>query len=121
MKTYYYSTSDSVYDSWSDSDLKKWLVDHNVIKSDAQVTREKMLKMIQSVIPKCLHDAFTDFILGVTTFLRTTPSGVLGPTIKFAVGLLNMVTCAPMLKSSATSLSNWLTRSMYAFSNLGLR
>jgi hypothetical protein len=41
MKTYYYSTSDAVYDSWSDSELKKWLVDHGIVKSDAQVTREK--------------------------------------------------------------------------------
>lgn len=49
MKVYYYSTSDAVYDAWSDSDLKKWLVDHGVVKSDAQITREKMLKMIQSV------------------------------------------------------------------------
>jgi hypothetical protein len=54
MKTYYYSTKDAVYDSWSDSELKKWLVDHGVIKSDAQVSREKMLKMIQSVATNVL-------------------------------------------------------------------
>jgi len=47
MKNYYYSTSETVYDSWSDSELKKWLVDHDVIKSDAKVSRDKMLKMIQ--------------------------------------------------------------------------
>jgi hypothetical protein len=54
MKTYYYSTKNAVYDSWSDSELKKWLVDHGVIKSDAQVSREKMLKMIQSVATNVL-------------------------------------------------------------------
>jgi len=54
MKTYYYSTGETVYDSWSDSELKKWLVDHGVIKSDAKVAREKMLKMIQLVpMKKC--------------------------------------------------------------------
>jgi len=46
MKKYYYGPSDMVWSSWSDSQLKQWLVDHGVIKSDAQASRDKMIKMI---------------------------------------------------------------------------
>jgi hypothetical protein len=56
---------------------------------------------------ECFHDGlliFSCLTLEVITFLRTTPFGVLGPTIRYAAGLLTMVTCAPMLKSSATNL-----------------
>lgn len=65
MKAYYYSTSDTVYDSWSDSDLKRWLVDHDIIKSNAQVTREKMLKMIQSV------STISDYLLILPPYIRS--------------------------------------------------
>lgn len=58
MQKYYYTISDVVYDKWSDSDLKKWLVDHDIVKSDAQITRDKMLKMIQYVKPLCLTKPF---------------------------------------------------------------
>lgn len=106
MKVYYYSTRDAVYDTWSDSDLKKWLVDHGVVKSDARISREKMLKMIQLVA----NDRFRMIVLifvntsGVTTSLRTTRSGALGPIVRFAAGSLNMATCAPTLRSSETNL-----------------
>jgi hypothetical protein len=50
MQKYYYSVSDTVYSTWSDSQLKKWLVDHGIIKSDAQVSRDKMLKLVACVI-----------------------------------------------------------------------
>jgi len=49
MGKYYYTTTESIYDKWSDSELKQWLVDHDVIKSDAQVSRDKMVKLIRSV------------------------------------------------------------------------
>ena len=49
MGKYYYTTTESIYDKWSDSELKEWLVGHDVIKSDAQVSRDKMLKLIRSV------------------------------------------------------------------------
>jgi len=49
MQKYYYTISDAVYDKWSDSDLKKWLIDHGIIKSDAQITRDKMLQLIRFV------------------------------------------------------------------------
>ena len=47
MAHYYYDVNDSVWSTWSDSDLKAWLVSHNVIKSDAQVQREKLVKLIE--------------------------------------------------------------------------
>lgn len=46
MSKYYYGVSDKVWSTWSDSDLKEWLVEHNIIKSNAQVQREKMLKLV---------------------------------------------------------------------------
>lgn len=46
MKKYYFDPSDKVYNAWSDSELKSWLVDHNVIKPEAQVKREKLIKII---------------------------------------------------------------------------
>jgi len=47
MKQYYYGTQDRVWHTWSDSDLRNWLIDQGVIKSDAQVTRDKMLKLVE--------------------------------------------------------------------------
>lgn len=47
MKQYYYDVNDTVYSTWSDSTLKNWLVEQNIIKSDAQLKRDKMLKLVQ--------------------------------------------------------------------------
>lgn len=47
MKTYYYDTNQSIWSTWTDSDMRQWLINNNVIKSDAQVTREKMAKMVE--------------------------------------------------------------------------
>ena len=47
MQTYYYDTNQSIWSTWTDSDMRQWLINNNVIKSDAQVTREKMTKMIE--------------------------------------------------------------------------
>lgn len=47
MSQYYYDINDSVYSTWSDSQLNQWLVQQNIIKSDAQIKRDKMMKLIQ--------------------------------------------------------------------------
>ncbi|KAK7055434.1 hypothetical protein R3P38DRAFT_2847037 [Favolaschia claudopus] len=47
MSQYYYDVNDNVWSTWADSDLKSWLVAHNVIKSDAQIQREKLVKLIE--------------------------------------------------------------------------
>jgi len=102
MEKYYYSTTDTVYSTWSDSDLKQWLVERGIIKSDAQVTREKMVKMVEYVSPTSvfvfLRQTFLtpSFRLGITTSRPKTLSGPPGPTTRFATGSLNMGTCAPM-------------------------
>ena len=46
MKMYYYGPSDMVWATWSDSKLKEWLVEHGVVKSEAQTSRDKMIKMV---------------------------------------------------------------------------
>jgi hypothetical protein len=48
MAHYYYNTKDKIYSSWSDSDLHQWLVSHGVIKSDAQIKRDKLEKLVES-------------------------------------------------------------------------
>jgi hypothetical protein len=50
MQQYYYSSIDTVYSSWSDSQLKQWLVDNGVMKSNAQASRDKMLKLVKYAI-----------------------------------------------------------------------
>lgn len=47
MQDYYYGTNDYVWSSWDDSTIKSWLVEHGVVKSEAEIKREKMLKLIQ--------------------------------------------------------------------------
>ena len=49
MKKYYYNVNDNVWGAWSDSELKAWLVERNIIKSDAQLTRDKLIKLMQYV------------------------------------------------------------------------
>jgi hypothetical protein len=46
MSSYYYDASDTVWKAWGDSELKAWLVDHDVIKSDAQIKREKLMALV---------------------------------------------------------------------------
>lgn len=49
MKQYYYGLSDDVWSTWSDSELKSWLVKHGYVKSNQQINREKMLKLVECV------------------------------------------------------------------------
>lgn len=45
MKHYYYSMADTVFSTWSDSQLAAWLVDHGHAKSGQQLDRAKMLAL----------------------------------------------------------------------------
>ncbi|KAJ7430369.1 hypothetical protein FB451DRAFT_1114072 [Mycena latifolia] len=47
MAQYYYDVNDSVWSTWSDSEIKAWLVSHGIVKSEAQIQREKLVKLIQ--------------------------------------------------------------------------
>ena len=50
MKYYYYTPQQHVWDSWSESQMRQWLIEHDVIKSDAQIKKEKMQKLIAYVL-----------------------------------------------------------------------
>lgn len=47
MKKYYYSLTDKVWHAWSDNELKSWLVEHGLLKSDAQKKRDELVKMVE--------------------------------------------------------------------------
>ncbi|KAK0216105.1 hypothetical protein IW262DRAFT_197006 [Armillaria fumosa] len=57
MSKYYYTSNSYFWDTWSDSDLKAWLVEHNIIKDNAQVKREKMMKLVRDNYSNA-HDSF---------------------------------------------------------------
>ncbi|KAI0063313.1 hypothetical protein BV25DRAFT_1907092 [Artomyces pyxidatus] len=46
MKSYYYDVTQKVWNTWSESDMKNWLVEHNIVKSNAQISREKLQKLV---------------------------------------------------------------------------
>jgi hypothetical protein len=60
MKHYYYGFSDTVWSTWSDSELKSWLVKNGYAKSHQQINREKMVKMVECVSCKSSLDIDTD-------------------------------------------------------------
>ena len=48
MSKYYYDTNNYVWDTWSDSEMRAWLIDNGVIKGDAKtLTRNKMLRLVE--------------------------------------------------------------------------
>jgi len=47
MKHYYYSLTDTVYSTWTTSQLHAWLVSHGYLKANQQLRREKLLAMVQ--------------------------------------------------------------------------
>lgn len=50
MKHYYYNPQEMVWSSWDDSQMKQWLVDHGVVKNNAQVKRDKLEKLLAYVL-----------------------------------------------------------------------
>lgn len=49
MKQYYYGSQDTVWSSWEDSQMKQWLVDHAIVKNNAQIKRGKLEKLLTYV------------------------------------------------------------------------
>jgi len=47
FKKYYYSLTDTVWGTWSDSQLKGWLIKNGYVKSDTQIKRDQMVKMVE--------------------------------------------------------------------------
>jgi len=87
MKKYYYGSSDKVYNAWSDSELKSWLVDHNVIKPEAQVKRDKLVRLVSCVshLPICAQAPPHPYI-AITSVTLATSSGAPGLTPKSVLG-----------------------------------
>lgn len=48
MKHYYYSITDTVYSTWSTTQLHAWLVSHGYLKANQQLRHEKLLAMVQT-------------------------------------------------------------------------
>ena len=87
MKKYYYGSSDKVYHTWSDSELKSWLVDHNVVKSEAQIKRDKLIKMVSYVFFPATYAQTSSHAFSATISVTLeTPSGAPGPTLRSALG-----------------------------------
>lgn len=85
MKKYYYDSSDKVYGVWTDSELKSWLVDHNVIKPEAQVKRDKLIRLVSCVFHTCAQTPSHPSVVITSTALGT-PFGAPGQTLKSAPG-----------------------------------
>lgn len=49
LENFYYTPADRVWSNWSDSELRGWLVDHGYARSDTQIARDKMMKMVEYV------------------------------------------------------------------------
>ena len=43
------SPQQQVWEAWTESELRQWLIDHDVIKSDAQIKKEKLQKLVAYV------------------------------------------------------------------------
>lgn len=86
MKKYYYDSSDKVHNAWSDSELKSWLVDHNVIKPEAQIKRDKLIRLVSCVWSLPITQPPSDLLVVITTVMPETPSGAPGPTPKSVLG-----------------------------------
>src|SRR5882762_8413085 len=107
MKHYYYDVSDNVWSSWSDSELKNWLVKNGYMKSNQQLNREKMIKLVECVsrpAPFTPHNTNYN-LLGTTTPQPPPRSGVPGLTATSATGSSSTATSAPTPKPGVTNLS----------------
>jgi hypothetical protein len=45
LRSYYISANDTFWSSWSDSQIRNWLIDHGYLRSDAQVKRDELVKL----------------------------------------------------------------------------
>lgn len=46
MQRNYYSARDTTYNSWSESQLRKWAISRGLIKSDAKKTKDELTKIV---------------------------------------------------------------------------
>lgn len=106
MQKYYYATNDKVYSTWSDVDMKNWLAKRGIIKSEAQLSRDKLAKLLEYVcLTYLLHVAYVVQAETITQ-TRRTPSGARGPTAPCASGSLSTATSVATRSARATISSS---------------
>jgi Putative nuclear envelope organisation protein len=47
----YLSATNTVWDAWTESEMRAWLIEHGYMRSDAQVKRDELVQLINS---KCV-------------------------------------------------------------------
>jgi Putative nuclear envelope organisation protein len=47
----YLSATNTVWDAWTESEMRAWLIEHGYMRSDAQVKRDELVELINS---KCV-------------------------------------------------------------------
>lgn len=63
----YASAQDTIWSSWTDSQLRDWLIEHGYLRTDAQKSRDELIKLmnekVNTLIPNaCLHtDSFFQY------------------------------------------------------------
>lgn len=58
--------TDTVYSTWSDSQLKGWLIKNNLVKSDTQIKRDQMISLVQDNYAKAsdtIWSAYSDNVI----------------------------------------------------------
>ena len=68
MKKYYYDPQQYVWSTWSESDLRKWLIEHEIIKSDAQIKKDKMQRLVAYVEVESTSGMVLTLFMKVTYF-----------------------------------------------------
>lgn len=114
MKSYYYDSKHHVWDTWSDSDLRTWLIDNGYMKSDIVATRDKMLKNIQWLSIFFFHPRRFLIFFNVAEITSTMPnlhSLLPGPNPKCRLGSLKMAMCAATLRWRKTKWYRSLKKS----------
>lgn len=44
----YYSSTNAVWDAWTESEMRAWLIEHGYMRSDAQVKKDELKALINS-------------------------------------------------------------------------
>jgi len=47
----YLTATNTVWDAWTESEIRAWLIEHGYMRSDAQVKRDELVKLIND---KCV-------------------------------------------------------------------
>lgn len=101
MNYYFYTPQQKVYDTWSESELRNWLINHDIVKSSAQIDKRKLQKLVAyvSIIFQTLH---TEVYPGTTMLPPQIQFGQAGKIVTLNPGLLLMDIFRAMRKQNVT-------------------